>query len=181
MAILQLIMGPDPILAQTALPVFAIDKSVKQLVEDMFETLYARRGLGIGANMIGELKRIIVVDLQESGIKAPLACINPEIIWQSEQMATREEASLCFPGISANISRPDGIKIKYQDINGEACELKAEGWLATIIQHEMDYLDGKTYLDYLSRMKRERLLKKMVKQLRNNHSCGDPGCSHDHH
>ena len=181
MAVLQLILGPDPILAQKAAPVANIDENIKQLVDDMFDTLYARRGLGIGANMVGELKRIIVVDMQEDGVKNPMTCINPETTWRSETMEMHEEASLCFPGISAEISRADAIKITYQDIEGTACSLSAEGWLAAIIQHEVDYLDGKTYLDYLSRMKRERLLKKMIKQLKHSHSCGDAACDHDHH
>ena len=181
MAVMQLVLGPDPILKQKAAPVVEITDDIKSLVADMFDTLYERRGLGIGANMVGELKRIIVVDMQEKGVKAPLACINPEITWHSDKLEEREEASLCFPGISAKITRSDSIKLKYQDIDGKACELEAKGWLATIIQHEMDYLDGRTYLDHLSKMKRERLIKKMIKQLKHNHSCHDPDCGHDHH
>ena len=180
MAVLQLILGPDPILKQKAEVVEKIDDATKSLVADMFDTLYEHRGLGLGANMVGELKRIAVVDLQENGEKAPITCVNPEIIWSSDALETREEASLCFPGISAEVKRPNAIKVKFLDINGNEQTLDAEGWLATVLQHEIDYLDGKVYLDYLSKMKRDRLIKKMQKQLK-AHSCGDPTCSHEHH
>jgi peptide deformylase len=180
MAVLQLVLGPDPILKKKAAPVAAIDDAIKSLVADMFDTLYERKALGMGANMIGELKRIVVIDLQENGEKQPLACINPEITWSSDKTEKREEASLCFPGISAEVSRPDAIRLSYTDLDGAPQSLEADGWLATVLQHEMDYLDGKVYLDYLSKMKRDRLIKKMQKQIK-AHSCGDPGCSHEHH
>jgi peptide deformylase len=180
MAVLQLVLGPDPLLKEIAAPVEAITDEIKTIVSDMFETLYERRGLGIGANMVGVLKRIVVIDLQEGGQKSPITCINPEIVWRGDHMETREEASLCFPGISAKVSRPDAIKLRFLDLDGETQEIAAEGWLATVLQHEIDYLDGKIYLDYLSKMKRDRLIKKMQKQIR-GHNCGDPSCGHDHH
>jgi len=180
MAVLQLVLGPDPILKQKAAPITEITDEVKTLVADMFDTLYVRKGLGIGANMVGELKRIVVVDLQEDGKKTPIALINPEITWRGDKMETREEASLCFPGISAEVTRPDAIKVRYTDLEGNEQLINAEGWLATVLQHEIDYLDGKVYLDYLSKMKRDRLIKKMQKQIK-SHSCGDPDCGHDHH
>jgi len=180
MAVLQLVLGPDPLLKQTALPIDEIDDEIKTIAADMFDTLYERKGLGIGANMVGILKRIVVIDLQENGKKEPFACINPEIIWRSDQVAVREEASLCFPGISAEIKRPDAIKVQFLDLDGKRQEIKAEGWLATVLQHEIDYLDGKVYLDYLSKLKRDRLIKKMQKQIK-SHSCGDPDCEHEHH
>jgi len=119
----------------------------------------------MGANMIGVLKRIIVIDLQENGTRKPFAFINPEIIWRSEEMQTFQEASLCFPGISANIMRPNAIKVRYLDIDGNPQELEAKGYFATVIQHEIDYLDGKVFLDYLSPLKRNALLKKMQKHM----------------
>jgi len=180
MAVLQLVLGPDPILKQTAAPVDEITDEIKTLVADMFDTLYERKGLGIGANMVGALQRIVVVDLQENGEKKPLACINPEIIWCSDKLESREEASLCFPGISADVKRPEAVKVRFQDLDGKTHEIEANGWFATVLQHEIDYLDGKIYLDYLSKMKRDRLIKKMQKQIR-SHSCGDPSCGHDHH
>ena len=180
MAVLQLVLGPDPILKQKAAPVSEITEEIKTIVSDMFDTLYERRGLGIGANMVGILKRIVVIDLQENGEKSPVACINPEIIWSSDKLETREEASLCFPGISAEVKRPDAIKVQYLDLGGNKQEIEAEGWLATVLQHEIEYLDGKVYLDHLSKMKRDRLIKKMQKKIR-SHNCGDPDCGHDHH
>ena len=180
MAVLQLILGPDPILRQKAVAIADFGDQTKQLVADMFETLYEHKAIGIGANMIGEAQQVFVLDLQENDTKSPLTCINPEIIWESTEREKHKEASLCFPGISAEITRPKAVKIKYQDLDGKHQELDATGWLATVIQHEMDYLSGKNYLDHLSKMKRDRLIKKMQKQLKSN-SCGDPSCEHEHH
>lgn len=180
MAVLQLVLGPDPLLKQSAAQVEEITDEIKTLVTDMFDTLYERKGLGIGANMVGVLQRIVVIDLQENGEKQPVTCINPEIIWRSDETASREEASLCFPGISAEVSRPSAVKVRFQDLNGNVQEIDADGWFATVLQHEIDYLDGKVYLDYLSKLKRDRLIKKMQKQIK-SHSCGDPECGHDHH
>lgn len=180
MSVLDLIIGPDPIFRQKASPVDVIDDEIQKLCYDMLETLYVERGIGIGANMIGVLKRIIVVDLQEEGVRKPLICINPKINEASKDMETREEASLCFPGIRAEIKRPSRITLSYQDQSGEKHTLEANGWLATVIQHEIEYLDGRTFLDNLSKMKRDRLLKKMQKQLKHNHDCNDPHCGHEH-
>jgi len=175
MAVLPLILGPDPVLRAKASAVSSITAEILSHIQDMFDTLYERRAVGIGANMVGILKRIIVIDLQENGNKRPLACVNPVITWQSETITSDEEASLCFPGISAEVSRPDAVHLSFLDENGDEQKLEAEGWLAKVIQHEIDYLDGKTYLDYLSKMKRDRLLKKMQKQLKST-SCDDPHC-----
>lgn len=158
--------GPDKIFKQKAAAVVVVDETLVQLVEDMFETLYHENGVGIGANMVGVLKRVIVVDLQEGGVRAPQAFINPKITHRSENMQSFEEASLSFPGISAEISRPEKITISYLDLAGKEQTLSAENYLATVIQHEMDYLDGVIYLDYLSPFKRNRLLKKMKKLAR---------------
>lgn len=181
MAILDLIMAPNPIFKQTAEPVAAVTDEVRQLCDDMLETLYHERGIGMGANMVGSLKRIIVVDLQEEGIRKPLVCLNPVITSASKETSTQEEASLCFPGIRATITRPASIEIDYMDLDGKKATLAAEGWLATVIQHEIEYLDGRTFLDNLSKMKRDRLMKKMQKQQKHTHDCGDPHCGHHHH
>lgn len=172
---LSLVMGPNPIFKQKALPVAEVNDAVRQDVQDMFRIMYAEGGLGLGANMVGLLKRIVVVDLQQDGIKAPLALINPEIMASSDETQSTQEASLSFPGISAEITRPKAITLRYLDENGKEQTLDADGFLAVVIQHEMEYLDGKTYLDHLSKMKRDMLIKKMKK-----FSCG-PGCGHDHH
>jgi len=180
MAVLPLVYAPNPIFRQKAAPVEVVDDDIRQLVDDMLETMYAERGVGIGANMVGILKRIIVLDLQQDGNRNPLVCINPKIIWYSEDKSQMEEASLSFPGISAMVSRPRAIHISYLDRDGMEHELEAEGDLATVIQHEMDYLDGRTYLDHISKLKRDQLLKKMAKVQKFGHVHG-PGCGHDHH
>lgn len=182
MALLEIVTAPNLIFRKKAVPVDRMDDEIANLVDDMLETMYENRGIGIAANMVGVLKRVIVIDIQADGRRDPLVCINPEMTWRSEEMATNEEASLSFPGISAEITRPNAIKVTYLGRDGEQHTLEAEGWLATVIQHEMDYLDGRTYLDHLSKMKRDRLMKKMQKYLKQaHHACGDPHCGHDHH
>lgn len=168
MPVLPLVIAPDPIFRKTAEPVPVVDAEIKQLVADMFETLYAEKGLGIGANMVGVLKRVIVIDLQEDSKKSPIAMINPEIIEASVEQQTFSEASLSYPGIEAQISRARKITVRYLNENGVADERQAEGFLATVIQHEMDYLDGQVFLDHLSRLKRENLLRKYKKLRRQN-------------
>lgn len=179
MAVLQLIYAPNPIFKQVAEPVEQVNDEIRGMVNDMFDTLEFEQAVGMGANMVGILKRIAIVDLNEGGVSKRQTFINPEITWRSDEMQTQEEASICFPFISANIERPKAIKVSYLDETGAAQELEAEGFLASVIQHEIDYLDGKTYLDYLSKLKRDSLLKKMQKQLKANppHVHG-PGCSH---
>jgi len=185
MSALDIVIAPNPIFKKTSDPVERVDDDVRQLVSDMFDTLDATGGLGIAASMVGVAKRIITVDLKENGSSNRLACINPEIVWASDETSEYEEASLSFPGIGANITRPSKIRLRYLDETGTPQELDAEVPLSTVIQHEMDYLDGRTYLDHLSRMKRDRLLKKMQKltrthQLGHHHACEDPDCGHDH-
>ncbi|TNE66932.1 MAG: peptide deformylase [Alphaproteobacteria bacterium] len=184
MAVLPLVYAPNPIFRKKAEPVEAVDDSIRAIIDDMLETMYAERGVGIGANMVGILKQIIVLDLQPEGVRDPLVCVNPKIVWYSEEKSSMEEASLCFPGISAEVSRPRAIHVTYLDRDGVARELEAEGDLATVIQHEMDYLEGMTYLDYLSKMKRDLLMKKMAKYMKSgHHHVHGPHCNHghDHH
>jgi peptide deformylase len=132
----------------------------------MFATIYLERAVGLGANMVGILKRIAVVDLQENGVRVPYTFINPDITWRSKETQTFEEGSLCFPGITAQITRPRAIKISYIDYNGDNKDLETEGFLSTVIQHEVDYLNGKVFLDYLSKLKRDMLIKKMEKYIK---------------
>lgn len=181
MASLNLIMAPNPIFKQSALPVTNIDDDVRALCHDMLETLYEERGIGVAAPMVGILKRIIVIDLQEDGIRSPLVCINPTVNSTSTETQKHEEASLCFPGIRAEIERPTAINLDYLDMEGKTQNLQAKGWLSTVIQHELEYLDGKVFLDNLSKLKRNRLIKKMVKDMKHAQACGDPHCGHEHH
>lgn len=176
---LQLVYAPNPIFRQKALPVDKVDNEIRILIDKILSTVYVEGGIGIGANMVGVLKRIAVVDLQENGERNPHIFINPEITWRSKEVQTFKEASLCFLGIDAEVTRPKAIKMKYLDYDGKPQEIEAEGFLATVIQHEVDYLDGKIFLDYLSKLKRDTLLKKMEKHIKMYppHVHGE-GCRH---
>jgi len=180
LATLSLIMAPNPIFRQKAVAVQQVDENIRLLCDDMLETLYVERGIGLAAPMVGMLHRIIVIDLQQEGTRAPLVCINPSVKNLSTRKEKHEEASLCFPGIRAEIERSSSLELSYLDKTGTPQNLQAEGWLATVIQHEMEYLDGRTFLDNLSKLKRDRLIKKMLKDIKHEHACGDPHCSHDH-
>jgi peptide deformylase len=166
MSILSLIYAPNDIFHKIANPVKVVDDAIRTLIDDMFETMYHKKATGIAGNMVGILQRIAIVDLQENNCKNPYVLINPEIIWSSEEMQIFNEASICFLGISADIKRPKAIKLSYLDYNGKEARLEAEGFFATVIQHEVDYLNGTVFLDYLSKMKRDMLLKKMIKSSR---------------
>lgn len=160
---LPLIYAPNEIFKKKSAPVEKIDDSTHALIAGMFETLYLAHAVGMAANMVGALKRIIIVDLNENNVKNPLTLINPQITWKSSETQTFEEGSICFPGISAPVTRPTAIKVSYMDIEGSNHEMEADGFLATVIQHEIDYLDGIVFLDYLSKLKRDMLIKKMIK------------------
>jgi len=165
---LSLIFPPNPILKMKAESVAIVDDEIRAVVDGMFEILRQNEAVGIGANMVGVLKRIAIVDLNENGVSRPYTFINPEIIWRSEETQEMDEASLCFPGAMARITRSKFIKLKFLNYYGEAQELEAEGFLATVIQHEIDYLDGITLPDYLSPLKRDMFMRKVQKFLKLN-------------
>ena len=160
---LKLIYGPDPIFSQKAQPVTNVTDDTRLKIKQMFEIMYAHQGVGLGANMVGLLEKIIVIDLQEGGVKQPIAMVNPRIREISQDTQSFEEGSLSFPGISAEIIRPKSICVKYLDEHGTEKQKHAAGWLAQVIQHEIDYLDGVIFLDYLSKLKKQTLLKKLKK------------------
>jgi peptide deformylase len=166
MALLPLVYAPHPVFRQKAEPIGEIDAAVRALAADMTETMYAYDAVGIGANMVGVLRRIAVVDLREGGARFPYVLINPEVLRESRETQTNEEASLSFPYISAPVTRPKAIGLRYRDAEGAQQELEAEGFLAAVMLHEIDYLDGRTFLDRLSRAKREMLTAKMLKKIR---------------
>lgn len=166
METLQITTAPDPIFRKTAEAVAEVNDEVRALVDGMFATMQFEQAVGLGANMVGSLKRVAVVDLHENGVSKPYCFINPEITWAADEMQSFEEASISFPGISAEISRPARIKLSYLDYDGASQELEADGFFAAVIQHEMDYLNGKTFLDHLSKMKRDMLMKKMLKHVK---------------
>lgn len=167
MAVLSLVVAPNPIFRQKAEPV-VMDDASRRLVADLLETLEHEKAVGMAAPMVGVRKRIAVVDLRENDVSHPYCFINPVVVESSKETQTFEEASLCFPGISAHIERPRAITLDYLDHDGVQQTLRAEGFFATVIQHELDYLEGRTFLDYLSKMKRDMLLKKMQKFVKFN-------------
>ncbi|MES2214675.1 MAG: peptide deformylase [Pseudomonadota bacterium] len=179
MSKLSLVYAPNKIFKQKAEAVGVVDDSIRSIVDDMIHIMYSEGAVGIGANMVGLLKRIAVVDLRVDNIRNPYVLINPEIIWFSEEKQTCEEASLCFPGISAEITRPKSIMVRYLDPDGASQKLECEGFLATVVQHEVDYLNGVVFLDYLSKMKRDLLINKMQKHIKMHppHVHGEH-CSH---
>jgi peptide deformylase len=167
MSVLSIVYAPNPVFKQKAKPVDKIDDLIHQLAEDMLDTMYFEKAVGIGANMLGIDQRIIVVDTKQENNKS-YVMINPEIIETSTELSEHEEASLSFPGISAIIKRPNKIKVKFLDLDNKEQVLEAEGFLARVILHENDYLNGITYLDHLSKMKRDMLTKKMIKHIKHH-------------
>ena len=165
MALKKILTEPDPILRQISKPVEIVDDTIRKLMDDMLETMYAAPGIGLAAIQIGVPKKIIVLDIsKDPEKKEPMYFINPEKIYASKDQATYEEGCLSVPGQFAEIDRPDKCNIKYLDYNGNPKELKAEGLLATCIQHEMDHLEGILFIDYLSKLKKSMITKKLSKQ-----------------
>ena len=160
----KIIIEPDPILRKKSEPLKNIDDDLRKLLDDMLETMYSAPGIGLAAVQVGILKRLIVIDIsKEEEKKKPLFLINPEIITKSKTTSIYEEGCLSLPGHFAEIERPADCLVKYVDYNGKKKELKASGLLSTCIQHEMDHLDGVLFIDYLSKLKRDMIVKKLVK------------------
>lgn len=167
MSILPIITAPDPRLKLKAKPVKAVDDEIRRLMDDMLETMYLAPGIGLAAPQVGVLKRVLVVDVAGEGEKpAPLKMANPEILWRSEELATYSEGCLSLPEHYADVSRPAEIKVRYLDGENEIRELHAKGLLATVIQHEMDHLEGKVFVERLSELKQNRVRAKLKKRQR---------------
>ena len=167
MAKRPILILPDERLRAIAEPIEKIDDGIKQLAKDMLETMYDAPGIGLAAPQIGELKRIVVMDLAKEGEKPdPLVMINPEILSYSDEVITTEEGCLSIPELYYDVDRPAEVTVKYTDLDGKDIELHAKERLAICVQHELDHLDGVLYIDYLSRLKRDRVLKKFQKQAR---------------
>ena len=165
MALRQILTEPNKILRQKSLSVEMVDKDLQNLMDDMLETMYAAPGIGLAAIQVGIPKRVIVLDIaQKEGTKEPIFLVNPEIIQKSENNLTYEEGCLSVPGQFAEIDRPDKCHIKYLDYYGQPREIKTEGMLATCIQHEIDHLEGILFIDYLSKLKKTMIVKKLSKQ-----------------
>ncbi|MEO1241552.1 MAG: peptide deformylase [Pseudomonadota bacterium] len=167
MAIREIITAPDPRLREVSKPVARVDDGLRALMDDMLETMYAAPGIGLAAIQIGEPLRVIVMDLAgEEEEPAPRYFVNPEILDPSEDMSVYEEGCLSVPEFYDEVERPAKCRVKYLDYQGDEQVLEAEGLLATCVQHEMDHLEGVLFIDHLSRLKRERVLKKLKKEQR---------------
>ena len=164
MKIRKILTEPDPFLRQVSHEVTKVDDAIRELMDDMLETMYVAPGIGLAAIQVGVPKRVIVIDLSREEKKTPLYFVNPKIIIKSKNISTYEEGCLSVPGQFAEIDRPDQCHITYLDYNGQKKELKAEGLLATCIQHEMDHLEGILFIDYLSKLKKNFIVKKLSKQ-----------------
>lgn len=164
MTIREIITAPDPRLKQVSKPVERVDDALRALMDDMLETMYAAPGIGLAAIQIGEPVRVIVMDLAREGEPPePRYLVNPEILWRSDELATYEEGCLSVPEFYEDVDRPARCRVRYLDYQGEIREIDCEGILATCIQHEMDHLEGVLFIDHLSRLKRQMMLKKLEK------------------
>lgn len=164
MALLPILEFPDPRLRTRAQPVTEVDAALRKLIDDMLETMYAAPGIGLAATQVNVHKRLLVIDISEKH-NEPLALINPEIIMRDGVEET-EEGCLSVPGIYDKVRRAEKIRVRALDRNGKQIELDADGLLAVCIQHEMDHLEGKLFVDYLSDLKRTRIRKKLEKERR---------------
>jgi len=166
MAILPILVAPDPRLKRKAERVARVDAEVRRLMDDMLETMYAAPGVGLAAPQVGVLKRVLVVDIGKGTDRKPIRMANPEIVVASEERVAYEEGCLSFPEQFAEVERPTRVKIRYLDHENEVREIEAEGLLATCIQHEMDHLDGVLFVDHISALKRGIILRKLKKAKR---------------
>ncbi|HKF63121.1 MAG TPA: peptide deformylase [Dongiaceae bacterium] len=164
MAKLDIIIAPDPRLKVKCKPVAKVDAKVARLMEDMLETMYAAPGIGLAAPQVGMAQRVIVLDVAREDEKpAPLRMANPELVWVSDEDTTYNEGCLSLPEHYADVVRPKAIRVRYLDHQNEIRELEAEGLLATCIQHEMDHLDGILFVDHITALKRNIILRKLLK------------------
>lgn len=165
MALLPILCYPDPKLHTVAKPVTAVDTRIKTLIADMFETMYDAKGIGLAATQVNVHARLIVMDISE-GRDVPLVLINPKILWASPEMHLNEEGCLSVPGIYDGVKRHDAVKVEALDGEGQTHLIEADGLLAVCIQHEMDHLMGKVFVEYLSPLKRNRIKAKLIKAQR---------------
>ena len=160
----KIVIEPDPILRKESEPIEKVDNDLRKLLDDMLETMYAAPGIGLAAVQVGILKRLIVIDIsKDKEKKNPLFLINPEIVSKSKNTSMYEEGCLSLPGHFAEIERPSECQINFLDYNGKKKEITAKGLLSTCIQHEVDHLNGILFIDYLSKLKKDMIIKKLVK------------------
>ena len=162
MAILDILHFPDPRLRNKAKPVAVVDNAIRRLIDDMLETMYQAPGIGLAATQVNVAKRVVVIDISEDKDQ-PLCLVNPEIL-ERDGIEQMEEGCLSVPGVYELVTRADHIRMRALDRDGNPFEMEAEGLLAVCIQHELDHLDGKLFVDYLSSLKRQRIRKKLEKE-----------------
>ena len=161
----NIVIEPAPILRKKSEPLEQVDNSIRKLLDDMLLTMYTAPGIGLAAVQVGILKRLIVIDIsKKEEEKKPLFLINPEISFRSKETSIFEEGCLSIPGYFAEIERPAKCNVKFIDYNGKKKELETEGLLATCVQHEIDHLNGVLFIDYLSKLKKDMIIKKLKKQ-----------------
>ncbi|RLK47154.1 peptide deformylase [Alkalispirillum mobile] len=165
MAILDILVYPDPRLREVAQPVEQVDDDIRYLADDMLETMYDAKGIGLAATQVGVNQRVVVMDLVDEGEPEPLVLINPEIL-SREGAAMGQEGCLSIPGFYEDVERAERIRFRALDRDGEPFEQEAEGLMAVCVQHEIDHLDGKLFVDYLSELKRKRIRRKLEKLVR---------------
>ena len=164
MTLKKILTEPNPVLRQKSIAVEQVDGELQKLMDDMLETMYAAPGIGLAAIQVGVPKRVIVLDItSKEEPKNPMYFINPEIVEKSKANSTYEEGCLSVPGQFAEIDRPNKCNVKYLDYYGQPKQLNTEGMLATCIQHEIDHLEGILFIDYLSKLKKDMIIKKLVK------------------
>ena len=164
MAVLPILTAPDPRLKLKAKPVAHVDDHVRQLMDDLLETMYAAPGIGLAAPQVGAAIQVLVVDLAKDGEpRSPIRMANPQIVWASDEDAIYEEGCLSVPEHYADVARPAAVRIRYIDYENESREMEASGLLATCLQHEMDHLDGILFIDHLTALKRNIILRKLLK------------------
>ena len=164
MAVLPIIVAPDSRLKQKSAPVGRVDAGVRRLMDDMLETMYAAPGIGLAAPQVGVLKRVIVLDIAREGEAAkPLKMADPELVWASDDDFIHEEGCLSLPQHYAEVIRPKSVLVRYRDYDNNVQQLAADSLLATCVQHEMDHLDGILFVDHLSALKRNMILRKLLK------------------
>jgi peptide deformylase len=164
MALRDILVIPDKRLRLVSTPVVKVDAAMRKLAEDMFETMYKAPGIGLAAIQVGEPLRMVTMDLaKKDDEKEPQVFINPEITWSSEELNVHEEGCLSIPEYYEEVERPAKVRVKYLDIDGKPCEVEADGILATCLQHEIDHLNGVLFIDHLSKLKRDRVIKKYTK------------------
>jgi peptide deformylase len=168
---LPILIAPDPMLKARARPVTADDMPrVRELLPRMFATMYRAPGIGLAAPQVGMGLRFTIVDLMADDKPDPITLINPEVVARSEKLATREEGCLSLPGQYADVTRPARVTVRYMDAAGAKCQIEAEGLLAACVQHEIDHLDGVLFIDHLSALKRNMILRRLAKELRQKRS-----------